>query len=49
MSGPTRHDISTAQREIRKDARLERWLLLQAAIALIVVIGVVVLRELVLR
>jgi len=49
MSEPTRAEAVAAQREIRRDARLEWRLLWKALIALVIVAGVVVLRELFLR
>jgi len=49
MSEPTRAEVVAAQREIRRDARLERRLIPKALLALVLVAAIVVLRELLLR
>jgi len=49
MNEPTRADAVAAQREIRRDARLERRLIPKALLALVIVAAIVVIRELFLR
>lgn len=49
MSEPSRADVVAAQREIRRDARLERRLIPQALLALVIVGIIIVLRVLYLR
>lgn len=49
MSEPTRAEVVAAQREIHSDARRELLLIPKAALALLIVVAVVVVRELYLR
>lgn len=49
MTGFTRADVAAGQREIRRDAKLERRLVPKALLALVLVAVLVVVRELLLR